>query len=149
MVHKWLAYFLISLLSLSGVGMPVFTHVCSGMGKTWSALFVQPNACCGGLISHSRRQQCKSHPEANSDCKIKKMPCCENKVSFVALASNYTSQHDRSQVFDWVFPLLGAQRSPIEYGFFRFSPQPICPFSKGPPLRHERSLLIFEQLFLC
>ena len=149
MLRKYLAYFLISLLSLSSVGMPVFTHMCSGMGKAWSALFVQPNACCAALNSHTGKRQCKPHPEANSGCKMKKMPCCENKVSFVALSSNYTSRNEASQLFRWFFPLPGASIDPIVNASYSFCTQSFNLFSKGPPFRYGRSLLIFEQLFLC
>lgn len=149
MVRKYLAYFLISLLSLSSVGMPVFTHMCSGMGKAWSSLFVQPKACCAGLNAHSGKQKCVSHPEANSGCKMKKMPCCENKVSFVALSSNYTCQNENSQFFGWSFPFPGVSIDPFGNASYSFRTQPFNLFSNGPPLRYGRSLLIFEQLFLC
>lgn len=148
MLRKYLAYFLISVLSLSSVGMPVFTHMCRGMGKSWSALFVHPDACCARLLTYSGQEQCKSLPQGNSACQIKKMPCCENKVSFVALSSHYTAQHDNSQLLAWGFP-LPAPLSPLDNRFYHFCPQPINPISKGPPLRYGRSLLIFEQLFLC
>lgn len=149
MLRKFLAYFLISVLSLSSVGMPVFTHMCSGMGKAWSTLFVQPNACCAGLNSHSGKLKCMSLPEANSGCKMKKMPCCENKVSFVALSSNYTFQQGSSHLPSLVFSLPWAQINSFDNGFYYLHSKSLLPLSKGPPMRYGRSLLIFEQRFLC
>jgi len=149
MLRKYLAYFLISVLSLSSVGTPVFTHMCSGMGKSWSSLFVQPSACCAGLRSHSGKEKCKSFAMRNGGCQMKKMPCCENKVSFVALSSIYTFQHHSSLLPGLVFSLPWAQINSFDSGYYSFWTKPLNPFSKGPPLRHGRSLLIFEQLFLC
>ncbi len=147
MTRKFLAFFLLITLTLSSVAMPGFTHVCYGMDKTWSSLFVPPSSCCASTASETKG--CKAISSKNQDCQLSKLPCCENEVSLEALGANYTPQLHTGLSFPSVvaipaaiFPQYG--NCSLHYTI----PQPIA-VDQVTSTRYGRSLLIFEQLFLC
>lgn len=146
-LRRFQAFFLLVTLSVSSVAMPVFTHVCHGMGKTWFSLFVPPNDCCDK--DGSSAKACKPDLNATKECTLSKLPCCENEVSLAALGSNYTFQTHKSlsPISTAVIPALHLHIAFI--GYPGYTAYQAINFDQLPTPRYGRSLLIFEQLFLC
>ena len=146
-LRRFLAFFLLVTLTFSSVAMPVFTHICSGMDKTWSSFFVPPSSCCAA--SASKEGKCESISMENQGCWLSKLPCCENDVSLVALGANYTLQIYSEVCFSSLIANLETHFSQFGIDFYTNPPCQTIAFDHSPTPRFGRSLLIFEQLFLC
>lgn len=146
MIRKFLSFSLLAILSLSSIGVPVFSHVCNGLDKTWTSILIPHSNCC----SHEgiEKGTCKVPPESDKDCQVSKAPCCENEVTFAALNSTYTSLSQSLVTFLLIPALPG---TPVERTETYLSDVQDLKFyvSCDIPHRYGRSLLIFEQLFLC
>jgi hypothetical protein len=146
-MRRFLAFFLLLTLSFSSVAMPVFTHVCYGMDKTWSSLFVPPSACCAA--SERNAEKCKAISTESQDCQLSKLPCCEDAVSLAALDANFTFHPASSlSLLSIVAPPISLFY-PIWIGYSLHADVQPHRFDHFPIPRYGRSLLIFEQLFLC
>jgi hypothetical protein len=146
-MRKFLAFFLLVTLTLSSVAMPVFTHVCNGMDQTWSSLFVPPSSCC--TASASEAGKCKANATENQDCQLSKLPCCENEVSLAALGANYIPQIHSGLSFPSFVAIPTAIFSQSNIGAWHNTILQSIATDQCPTPRYGRSLLIFEQLFLC
>lgn len=146
MFRKFLSFSLLAILSLSSIGVPVFSHVCNGLDKTWTSILIPHSNCC----SHAgiEKGNCEVPSKNDTDCQVSKAPCCENEVAFAALNSKYTSL-SQSLVTFLLMPALPG--SPVEITESDLSCVQDFKFyvSCDIPHRYGRSLLIFEQLFLC
>ncbi len=145
----YLTFFLVSLLTLSSVGLPVFSHICNGMGKTWTSLFVPPSDCCTPPGKSDTEQSCKLTSKDMRNCHMTKSPCCENDFSFSALHSVYTTNIHQDLVFQSSPSCAVHIFQPIDLRAYFSDSLSEKPSTHLPHLRHGRSLLIFEQLFLC
>lgn len=148
MLRVFLTFFLISILSLSSIGMPVHTHVCNGMGKSWVSFFVSPSACCTKSPAKKVASCCKQSGDFNDIPQIKKSPCCEDSVTFEDPATDFVSS---------IHPTQKEQITSSPSFFFLDNRgndfafetnQPEWSVHRVPNSRYGRSLLIFEQLFL-
>ena len=148
MMRKFLAFFLLATLSLSSVAMPVFTHVCNGMDQTWSSLFVPPSSCCAVSVSKAGKCSADNNTE-NKDCQLSKLPCCENEVSLAVLGATYTPEILACIPFPSFAAILPAHSSPYGINSYDNTCLQKIASDHSPMLRYGRSLLIFEQLFLC
>ena len=84
MIHRILAYHLAALLFLSNLGVPVFTHICKGMGRSWTSVLLPARSCC----SHVKKVAETPASTKQAGCcaqKVKAGSCCENRVSLVQL----------------------------------------------------------------
>jgi hypothetical protein len=117
------------------------------MDKTWLSLFVPPNDCCDKVGNGTKA--CESAYETSEDCTLSKLPCCENEVSLATLGAGFTTQSLSSlsllqitgiQVSSFYPNLIGYElKTSIQTSSLNVIPSPL----------YGRSLLIFEQLFLC
>lgn len=147
LVRRFQAFFLLVTLSVSSVAMPVFTHVCHGMDKTWFSLFVPPNDCCDKVAKSTKT--CESTFQGGGDCSLSKRPCCEDEVSLAALGANFTSQLTSSLSLLPIAATPVPHFNPILVGYSIHTTIQTNRFDYFPTPRYGRSLLIFEQLFLC
>ena len=147
MARKVSSYSLLVLLFLSSLGFPVFTHVCHGMDKTWFSIFVPPNDCCDQVANSIKT--CKSTFEGGGDCFLSKRPCCEDEVSLAALDADFTYQSISTVSLLPIAAILVPHFNPILVGYSIHTSVPTSRFDYFPTPRYGRSLLIFEQLFLC
>ena len=147
MTRKFLAFFLLITLTLSSVAMPGFTHVCYGMDKTWSSLFVPPSSCCASTASETKG--CKVVSFEKQGFQFDKLPCCENEISLEALGATYTPEILAGIPFPSFAAILPDHSS--SYGIHSYENTRLQKIAsdQSPTLRYGRSLLIFEQLFLC
>ena len=149
MVRKILTYHLIALLFVANIGIPVFTHSCRSQAKTWFSIFTPAKSCCNKKKNDNESKPChSSHSDDNTG--IKKTPCCENHSSIAKLGTNYIKCQSGS-----------TDKIPTPYFNHGFSFHTLLSDacrgnikasdkSHGPSLfLYGRSLLIFEQMFLC
>ena len=145
-VRKLASYSLLLILFLSSLGLPVFTHVCNGMDKTWTSILVPPSNCC----SHEgiKKGNCEVPINSIEDCQLSKAPCCENGVTFAALYSKYTSL-SQSLVTFLLIPVFPSTFYEVTGSYLSCIQDLKFYVSCDIPHPYGRSLLIFEQLFLC
>ena len=146
MIRKFLSLSLLAILSFSSIGVPVFSHVCNGLDKKWTSILIPHSNCCSN--AGIEKGNCNIPPESDRDCQVSKAPCCENEVAFAALNSKYTTL-SQSLVTFLLSPALPG--SPVEITESNPGYVQDLKFyaSCDIPHRYGRSLLIFEQLFLC
>lgn len=147
LLRRLQAFFLLVTLSVSSVAMPVFTHVCHGMDETWSSLFVPPNDCCDKVVKSLKT--CESTFEGGGDCNLSKSPCCEDEVSLATLGANFTTASTSSFSLLPTVEITLPHYYPILVGYSLHTTIQTKRFDYFPTPRYGRSLLIFEQLFLC
>jgi hypothetical protein len=149
MAKRILAYHFVFLVLLTNTWTPIFTHICHGQNKAWSSVLVQAKTCC------SKQQDNKTKPchlvsQDEQKEGICQTPCCENRATFL---------HEQSD-FSNTFPSLTAKElqkalpalpSTFQISLNSFSESVKVSFQPhAPPMQlHGRSLLIFEQTFLC
>ena len=149
MVRQFITYYLISLLISSNIGIPVFTHICHSQAKSWSSICLPAKTCCTKKNSGDTIKPCHPSPIKNGSG-IKSRPCCENHSALVQLGVDFITKHTVNEN-SLQIPFINNTLA-----FECFDPTTFfssCLSSNkphGPPLfLYGRSLLIFEQLFLC
>lgn len=149
MLRSILAYHLAFLVLLTNVGIPVFTHVCNGQGKSWSSILLPARLCCGKKKETKPVEACHV---ADRSCKkgIQSRPCCENHAQLLKTQSDFFNP-----LSVWVVKTLQQDfvALPLSYSAFVFSAfsqtfSSFQPHATPMPL-HGRSLLIFKQVFRC
>ena len=80
MLRRVITYHLAFLLLLTNIGVPVFTHVCLGHGKSWTSAFVPVHRSCADTVGTpetvcGKIKTCCSSSNTSS-------PCCDNTISF-------------------------------------------------------------------
>lgn len=149
MLRKLFAYHLAALVLLTNIGIPVFTHVCNGEGKSWSSMLLPARSCC------SKKKQMKSVEAchvASRGCeqRIQSKPCCENHTQLLKTQSDFFNP-----LSEWVSKTLhqdfvALPLSDSAFNFFTFSQSFFSFQPHAPPVPlHGRSLLIFRQVFRC
>ena len=79
---------------------------------------------------------------------MSKSPCCENEMAFASLGSSYTPQIQLFISFYFVSPFPPSLLQ-FTQNFQQISGTHLLGDAVDIPHRYGRSLLIFEQLFLC
>lgn len=142
-----LAYIALSLL-LGQINLPLFTHVCHGMGKTWTSVAKPPKACCGKR-KLTLQEPHKSLSNPKSCDTIDKSRCCEDHINYASLSVGLIHQLVKTYPhFNWI-----ADKAPfVNRSFFQSALTSIegIVYVHGPPGKlHGRSLLISQQIFRC
>jgi len=142
-----LAYIAFSLF-VGQFKLPVFTHVCHGMGKTWTAIIKPPKACCG-----KRKQDLKEHhiqPIVPKSCdSVDKSRCCDDHVKYASLSVDLIQQIVKT--YSHFNGVPDASHSLEKTFFLSISPsfEGIVHVHGPPGKLSGRRLLIAHQLFLC
>ena len=149
MVRQILTYYLIGLLSITNIGIPVFTHICHSKAQSWSSILLPAKTCCSKKKNGDTTKPC--HPSSNkNDTGINKRPCCENHSEFVQLGVDFIQKYmvtGHSIQGPFINNILEIEcfDSTVFFSSFLSSNKP-----HGPPLQlYGRSLLISEQVFRC
>ena len=142
-----LAYIALSLF-LGQASLPMFTHVCHGMGKSWTALVKPPKACCGKQKKDLREHHLAPTQPKSCDT-IDKSLCCEDHIKYASLSVQLIQSIVKTFAQDIGVLLILPS---LDGGFFSSD----APEYKGivhvhgPPGKLSgRDLLIAHQLFLC
>ena len=146
MVRKLASFFLIGVLFLSSLGLPVFTHICMGMGKTWASILIPPSDCCSKQAKNIG--MFPDPAQIQKVCHVSKTPCCENEIALVSLESSYTVQIQLVISFFCISPFPPSLQQ-FTQNFQQISDTHPLGYTVDIPHRYGRSLLIFEQLLLC
>ena len=141
------AYIALSLF-LGQANLPMYTHVCHGMGKSWTALVKPPKSCCG-----KQKKDLRSHPLTPTQPKacdtIEKSQCCDDHVKYASLSVQLIQSIVKTFAQDIGVHLI---LHSLDGGFFS-SDAPVYEgivHVHGPPGKLSgRDLLIAHQLFLC
>ena len=149
MIQRIIAYHLAFLILFTNIGVPVFTHVCNGQGKSWTSVFGTGRTCCSKKKA-KKEKNCHPVNLAVSKQGIQSKPCCENFVNYQQQQSEcYNTlpfgegQHPQKAVF-----LPHPDFSFVPFTIVKGNSTSFSPHA--PPAKlHGRSLLIFEQTFLC
>jgi hypothetical protein len=137
-----------AILLISNIGIPVYTHICHTMARSWSSIYVPAKSCCNkggkGMAPQNTPVNISDFPS------ISQRPCCENQHGFIQLQSEF---------IQYLPQLLSAASTYYADAdvFHNFSLSLYVTESTklsckphGPPLSlHGRSLLISEQVFRC
>ena len=147
MVRRIFIIKLATLLLICNVGVPVYTHICHTMGKSWSSIFRPAKSCCSKRMQKTQVNTCH-FPQTETS--LRKGLCCENQQEILQLHVDYL-QNQLSK--DKTKPTPDIH---VSYAFASlkhvFSSISNCWYSKahGPPGKlHGRSLLIAQQIFRC
>lgn len=81
MLRRVITYHLAFLLLLTNIGVPVFTHVCLGHGKSWTSAFVPIHRSCASETLGAP-ETCCAKIKACCSSSNKSSPCCDNTISF-------------------------------------------------------------------
>ena len=146
-LRRFLALFLLVTLSVSSVAVPVFSHVCNGMGKTWSSFFVPSVDCCDN--ASNAEKICARGKKISQECTFSSRPCCEDEVSLAALGADFTFQSTSSFSLLPIAALPVPHYYPMLIGYSFHTAVQTNRYNHFLTSRYGRSLLIFEQVFLC
>jgi hypothetical protein len=149
MAKRIIAYHFVFLVLLTNTWTPIFTHICHGQNKTWSSLLVHAKSCCSKK-KDNKTKPCQSVTHDVQKKGIRKTPCCENRAAFLHEQSDFSNAFP-SLTANALQKALPALPSTIQVFLISFSENIIVSFRPhAPPMQlHGRSLLIFEQTFLC
>jgi hypothetical protein len=142
-----LAYISISLF-LSQAKMPLFTHICHGMGMTWTALVKPPKACCNKQKRKVHTSHCQKIQTA-STVAYDQMPCCEDHIKYVSLSVQLIQQAVKASAQH--HSTFTATPSLAYLHSIPFTPaHEVILQDHGPPEKPSgRDLLIAHGLLLC
>jgi hypothetical protein len=148
MTRFYSALLLTTLVLLTHIGLPVYSHVCRGQEKTWHSVIVPVESCC---TDRQKVRPCDDLPDAGSGQTLEKLPCCQDHTTVAGLDTDFTKNHTSFLVKVW--PLAGLlQAVPPFIEFLQPVHSTSC-FSfhpHAPPDRlWGRSLLLFKQSFRC
>ncbi len=149
MVQRILAYQLAFLILFTNIGVPVFTHICNGQGKVWTSVFGLGGSCCSKK-KVTKAKVCHPANVATNKKGIQPKPCCENRVAFQHLQSEFSNAIPNVEVKS-LQKAISPAIADVNLNSFSWSSDLSISFRPhAPPVKsHGRSLLIFEQVFLC
>lgn len=139
-------YCLTILLLLTNIGVPVFTHICHGMGRSWTSILIPAEGCCK-LAKKDMVRPYGNYPVEASGPVLRKNPCCESLTSFVGIESEFiqslpTDQEPTGKNIPSILngkAWIGATSTPL--------PELRPDSHLDPVLPYGRSLLVFQQVF--
>ena len=148
-IRQFLTFHLATLLLVSNVGIPVFTHICHTQAKSWSSIYIPAKSCCTKQKHRSITIPCHTTiPKSNAE--VKGRPCCENQEGLLQLGVDFIRTHIGNEnlgqfmTFQGCFSFTNSFPSHFINSFFS-SNKP-----HGPPIiLYGRSLLISQQVFRC
>lgn len=147
MVRYIATYLLAALVLFTNIGVPVFTHVCRGQGKTWSSVLLPARSCCRKITRPKVAGPCDT---AGKCCApgIKSSPCCENETTFLQIDTNMP--RGIVEVLTVTSPTIvflpSCMITSVSSDFsIHYSFQPHAP--PGPV--YGRTMLLLNQVFLC
>ncbi len=150
MIRRLLSYHLAIVMLVTNIGIPVFTHVCHGQGKSWSSAFVPAKSCCSRSKNNKAEGICHIPGKESQGLSFNARPCCENHAGFVQFQPDILIS-GAGLLLKGVDKFLA---SPLSYPEVRISGVSLsmreATRSHGPPRTlHGRSMLIFQQVFRC
>ena len=147
MIRSFLLAYIALSLFLSQANLPLFTHICHGMGMTWTALVKPPKACCGKIKRKEYAVHCRKI--LSNVVVIDKEPCCEDHVDYVSLSVQVVHQFAKVQTQTKLYHSIAPA---FLHGFSisAVAALDVIVQDNGPPRQLSgRNLLIAYQLFLC
>lgn len=135
------------ILLISNIGIPVYSHICHTLSRSWSSIYIPAKSCCSKPGSAMSDNVCTDRNSYLPE--FSQRPCCENQKGLIQLESEFVQY--LPQLLIALSDYLDADH------FYYFSLSQYLPESKmlsqkphGPPLLlYGRSLLIAEQIFRC
>lgn len=147
MKRRILAYFFSSLVFVTNISLPVFTHICHSQSKSWSSVYFPAKSCCSGIKSKNRTG-CRKVKIADP-YQVGKTPCCENQQELIVsgiqcLQVLKETKQSPSDHFMEIFNQVRTFQLPCFFKAFQSIK------IKSPPYyRYGRSLLGFLQVIRC
>lgn len=147
MVRIFITYHLTALVLLTNIGVPMFTHICRGQGKTWSSVLLPARSCCSQKKKPASLGPCHT---ASKYCTpgIQSSPCCENDIAFLQMNVNLPAITSNELISASALPMLLIpftihDISAVNSHYYSF-------LTHSPPIPHHgRSLLLLNQAFRC
>ena len=148
MLRQIVSYNLVLLVLCSQVVLPVFSHVCHGMGRTWTSVFKQPDSCCKNKVKPDFSFACQREGVCPVSTELKRTPCCESHATCLGIGLHFVKM--ATKVFKSVWSSSFIEQKPT-YPIFSSS-QVATSFlyyhHHGPPVKLSgRSLLVMKQVF--
>lgn len=145
-VLRLLAYNLAGLVLVVNLGVPVFTHACSGMGTTTTSFFLPFIRCC----EHGMpvEDDCEETPEPICCGANGKSGCCDNNISFEQLHGDLFFSLTENNIHVDKLLLSGVAYShltPEEVSISSISFYPHAPPGPDPP----KAIRLKYQVFRC
>jgi len=150
MLQRFFAYYLATLVLLTNVGIPVFTHVCNGEGKIWSSILVPKETCCSTKKQANPQSDCHTEVAPQYVQQVHPKSCCQSYTDLLQIQSDFLAAGESSHSKNMDQALLPL---PVFAAFFsapalHSAPLSFHPHSPPVPL-HGRSMLVFKQVFRC
>jgi hypothetical protein len=149
MAKRIIAYHFAFLVLLTNTWVPIFTHVCHGQNKTWSSVVVPAKSCCSKQ-KDNKIKACHLEQQEVQHKGICQTPCCENRAAFLHEHFDFSNAFSPLTVKELqkALPILGSYSCASLNSFSENIDVSFRPHA--PPIQlHGRSLLVFEQIFLC
>ncbi len=149
MAKRIIAYHFAFLVLLTNTWVPIFTHVCHGQKKTWSSVLIPAKSCCNKQ-KDNKIKACHLEQQEVESKGIRQTPCCENRAAFLHEHFDFSNAFAPLMVKELqkALPTLGSYSWASLNSFSENIKVSFWPHA--PPIQlHGRSLLIFEQIFLC
>lgn len=149
-LRRLLAHHLALLVFVSQLYLPVNTHVCHGMGKIWSAIWVKPDSCCKNTKAKIFKIHVHSEQTQRSKLEWKQLPCCESHISCLALAAQYVKSASSSVAKSpETTQAISCPLLKLCSSFLSFQ-NPLCILLHGPPPpRSGSEILTWHQVRRC
>ena len=138
------------VLLLSHVGLPVYTHVCHSMQKSWSSIYVPAKSCCSLKESTRSGAICLTGKDLDTKGPAFTLePCCENIQDILQLDAEFSFSQlfpgKEIHLFSPNFPVATDNDITLA-GILTGSKAK----TNGPArMLYGRSLLVAEQVFRC
>lgn len=150
LIRKFQAFWLIGIIALSNVSVPTFKHVCHSAQKSWASVFIPSKKGCCKSKQAKICTPCPDLQKSNTKNEVRKSPCCESYNDIVHLGAQYgINSANKSNCNPIVlFNPVGCVDALYKTSYASTA---VPCLSTSPPYKklYGRSLLIFEQLFLC
>ena len=149
-LYRLLSFHLALLLFCSQVYVPVYSHVCHGMGKSWSAMWVKPDSCCKKSSKQIDLPVCRKESASDQAVTWQKLPCCENQSTCLGMMVHFVKNSPLKENHGKTIAKPSPHLVPISISSFQFfQVSDFVPFH-GPPLyRSVKTMLILHQTWLC
>ena len=84
MIRKIISYQLVFWMLISNIGVPVFTHICHGLNRSWASIVIPAKSCCSKDKTDGCTDSCKK-TETSSALNYTKAPCCDSYSDWAQL----------------------------------------------------------------
>lgn len=150
MIRRLLSYHLAFMMLLTNIGIPVFTHICHGQGKSYSSIIIPAKSCCSKSSDEKQVGLCHIPSTRSEGLSIEARPCCENHNGIARLQSDLILSGTGSmEKISEKFSLSPSSYIDLLVTSEYISSEEVTQ-THGPPKRpHGRALLISHQVFRC